>query len=106
MQSARKKYIKFCFRDNRSDVVVPWEEGERILNSPNQLVKVMINGNWNGMVINKAEIIFTHRDYDEERYNNKELKLEAPKEEKVDISKFKPDFLKKYDELQKNKRVI
>ena len=54
------------------------------------------NGEWKGVVINKADIVRMERDYERER--DERLKLEPEPQEdpvSVDVDKYKPNFLKK-----------
>lgn len=61
------KYIKFFMRDKRLDISLSMAQAERVIDSPNQLVKITDdNGNWTGVTLNKAEIRGTDHDFDKE----------------------------------------
>jgi hypothetical protein len=89
-----KKYVKIHMRNKKLSLVLPLEKAEQILRSPQQLVMVTEeDGSWNGLTINKAEIVFTDRDYDTEA--DERPKLAAPISQiPVDISRFKPEWMK------------
>lgn len=85
-------------RDRRLDITLPMEQAKRIMESPNQLVMITDeNGDWTGITINKAEIKGTDHDFDEERdhFVRMSPKLPEPIFQKVDISKYVPDIVKK-----------
>jgi hypothetical protein len=90
-----KKYIKICMRNKEHSITLPFEVAEQILNSPDQITMLKKDGVWTGEIINKSEIVATHRDRDEEKHENYNEKQIAELESKpIDISRFKPDFLK------------
>ena len=96
-----KEYIRFFMRDKRLDVTLPIEQAERVIDSPAQLVKVLDkDGRWSGRTINKADVMGTEHDYDEEKHANyNRNQIEAPKVEPMDTEKFRPDFLKDKKEI-------
>jgi len=67
-----KKFIKVCMRDKEHNITVPFEVAEQILASPDQITMLKKDGIWTGEIINKSEIVATHRDYEEERDQNRE----------------------------------
>lgn len=105
-----KKYIRFFMRNRKHDITLPMDQAERVLDSREQLVKIYDEQNkWTGITINKAEIISTDHDFDKEKDEQwkimKEFALPAyvagiKDEPVVDISKFKPDFLKQREKVQ------
>ena len=60
------KFIKFLLR-NKKELSLPLEQAEQILNSDQQIIMVTQGGKWNGLTLNKAEIIATEPDLDAER---------------------------------------
>ncbi len=57
------KYIKILFR-NKSEISLSFEKAQRLLDSPNQLIKITDEkGNWTGETINKSEIVGTVVDH-------------------------------------------
>lgn len=73
------KYVSIYLRD-KTRVTVTAEQAEAILNSQQQLIKINEKGKWNGLAINKADIVRMDRDYDKERDERQEAKgIEAPK---------------------------
>lgn len=61
------KYIKFFMRDKRLDLTLSMAQAERVIDSPNQLVKITDEqGNWTGVTLNKAEIKGTDHDFEKE----------------------------------------
>ena len=96
-QLPHKKFVRFYMRNKKHDITLSFVQAERIVDSPNQLVKVLDEktGQWTGITINKAEIISTDHDFErekEERYNP--VQLPEPIGKIVDTEKFKPEFLK------------
>ena len=82
-------------RNKEHSITLPFEVAEQILNSPDQITMLKKDGVWTGEIINKSEIVATHRDRDEEKHENYNEKQIAELESKpIDISRFKPDFLK------------
>jgi hypothetical protein len=90
-----KKYIKICMRNKEHNVTVPFEVAQEILESNDQIIMLKKDGVWTGEIINKSEIVATHRDREEEKYQgyNKD-QLPEPKTEVIDVDKYKPDFMK------------
>jgi len=89
-----KKYVTFFMRDKKLNVTLPFEQAERVIDSPQQLVKIMENGVWTGLTINKAEIIGTDRDSELEGDRNAPLALPEPTRKPIRLSdhlKLKPD---------------
>lgn len=63
--------IRFIMSKGK-DVLLDGRQAEQLLDSPNQIVKITgEDGRWSGLTINKAHIVDTVRDYDEETYENK-----------------------------------
>lgn len=93
----KKQFIKFFMRDKRLDITLPYDQAEKVIDSPQQLIKVTGNdGKWTGVTINKAEIIGTDHNFDDERdANYNKNQLPEPKKNPIDIDKFRPDFIKK-----------
>lgn len=52
---------------NKKVFVLPFDQAEQILTSPEQLIRVTEDGVWNGTTINKADILSTERDYEKEK---------------------------------------
>ncbi len=96
-----EKYVKFYMRNKALNVTLPFEQAERVIDSPNQIVKLLDKqGNWTGDTINKAEIVGTTRDSDEERHANyNEKQLPEPKREPIDSSKFRASFMREEVEM-------
>ena len=103
-----KKYIKIFFRQKEHNITLPFEVVEQILTSPDQIT--MLKGKvgdednvWTGEIINKSEIVATHRDVEEERDQNREndksrlldIHQETP-EEREKISKITSELANKY----------
>lgn len=93
------KYVKFLMRNKEMNMTLSFEQAERVLNSPNQLVMLTgTDGKWNGDTLNKAEIIGTVRDYEKEKYEGYNPdQLPEPKRilPYADIQDYKPDFLRR-----------
>lgn len=83
-------------RNKALNVTLPFEQAERVIDSPNQIVKLLDeHGNWTGDTINKAEIVGTTRDNEEERHASyNDMQLPEPKREPIDYSKFRPSFMR------------
>ncbi len=78
---------------------IPLEEAKELLESGEQLIPIKEKGEWTGEIINKAHIVCTIRDIEKERDNSSEersriMKIEEPPRKPIDISGFKPAFLK------------
>lgn len=83
-------------RNKEMDFVLPMEQAERLIDSPTQLVKINgEDGTWSGMTVNKADIVMTVRDFDEERHENYNRdQLPEPIGKTFDFKKFKPESIK------------
>lgn len=88
------RYVKIYMRKKDHDIVLTFEQAEKLFDSPQQLVKLSDKeGKWTGVVINKAEIITSNRDYEkekQERYNPSQLpepKLTPDQQREIDIKK-------------------
>jgi hypothetical protein len=94
----KKEFVRFFMRNKKHDITLPFDMAETILDSKDQLIKVIIDGKWTGITINKSEIISTDHDFDKERernYNPNQLARSAESLIKeIDLNKFKPNFLK------------
>src|SRR4051812_30042728 len=92
----KKKFVRFFMRDKRLDITLPFEQAERVIDSSAQLVKISDkDGGWSGRTINKADVMGTERDYDEEADKNyNRSQLPEPEFKPLDTEKFKPEFLK------------
>jgi len=69
-------------RDKKNNFTLPMWQAEQVLDSPNQLVKISENGEWNGLTVNKADVAMTDRDREAEkewRIENTD-QLQAPEE--------------------------
>jgi len=90
------KYIKFYMRDRRLNLTLPIDQAEKIIDNPNQLVKLIgSDGKWSGRMINKSEIIGTERDYDHEEHESyNKNQLPEPIYNPFETERFKPSFLK------------
>jgi hypothetical protein len=65
------KNIKFIMSKGEN-LLLPYEQAKKVLESPNQINRVLDeNGEWTGMIINKAHIIYTQ----EENTSRKDLKI-------------------------------
>ena len=62
-----KKYIEICMRNKEHNITVPFEIAEQILTSDKQITLLREGDLWTGNIINKSEIVATHRDYDKEK---------------------------------------
>lgn len=62
------------------DFIVPFDKAEKIIDSPQQMHKIMMDGEWTGETINKAHVVATRRDYEAEREHASErsMKIEPP----------------------------
>lgn len=96
------KYIKFTMSKG-DEITVSFEKAERLLASPDQLVKITDeNGEWTGEVLNKAHIVSSKRDFmkekektDDDRFEEEKRLLPSASLKIVDTEKFKPEFLRK-----------
>ena len=88
----KKELIRFFMRNRKHDVTLPFALAEQIMQSKDQLVMVYDeNSKWTGLTINKAEIISTDHDFDEERYSvYNPNQITEPFSNKIDLSKYKP----------------
>ena len=51
------RYIKFTLSQGEP-IILTWEQAEKLLNTPTQIVKILNDKNeWTGVVINKAHIV-------------------------------------------------
>lgn len=84
-------------RNKEHNITLPMIDAEKVLQSKDQIIMLRDeNNNWTGEIINTSEIIATHRDRDEEKHENyNSNQIEEPEYKPIDISKFKPYFLKK-----------
>lgn len=77
-------------RNREHDITLPFEVAEQILESTDQITMLKKDGVWTGEIINKSEIVATHRDYDQERHENyNEKQLPEPKTKPISKEKFK-----------------
>lgn len=90
-----KNFIKFYMRDKRLDISLSMEQAERIIDNPQQLVKVVDEyGKWTGVTINKAEIRGTDHDFEMEKYHSQEEHL------MLDRGEMSEEEIKKADEAR------
>ena len=75
-----KKYIQFTLSQGIK-ITVDEEQAKDILKSTQQLIPIVKNGEWTGETINKAHIVATKRDYEEERNYYREEESKAQREE-------------------------
>ncbi len=102
----KKEFIRFFMRNKKLDFTLPKEQAEKVMNSTQQLIMVSDEktGKWSGITVNKADIMRTDHDWEEERVwamkNTPKLDVPSsmPPEKEINIDDFKPDFLKKKDE--------
>ena len=92
-----KKYIKIYFRQKEHNITLPFEVAEQIISSPDQITMLKKDGIWTGEIINKSEIVATHRDRSEERDQNILLEeKEITNEEREKISKVTNELVNKF----------
>ena len=79
-----KKYIQFTLSQGIK-ITVDEEQAKEILKSTQQLIPIVKNGEWTGETINKAHIVATRRDYEEERsyYREQESMAQRQKEKEA-----------------------
>jgi len=80
------KMIKFVMVKGE-EITLPYELAQKVLNSPQQIVQVLNeNGEWTGITINKAYIVYTKEDIEarEDQITSKNFSLPEPKMEPVD----------------------
>lgn len=93
------KYVTIHIRD-RTQITLPLEQAERVLDSQQQLVKINDkDGIWRGDSINKADIVRTEQNkerenQDKRRRGPKKVEERTPDAHPSDISEYKPEFLK------------
>lgn len=93
-----QKFIKIKMRDKTS-ITLPIEQAEQVLTSTQQIIMLYDEeGKWTGESLNKAEIVGTQRDYDQERiFNHRLPELPSGEKDVVEISKllkdYRPEFL-------------
>lgn len=89
-----KKYIKFIMRNKEDNITLPFEQAEKVLNLPQQLVMIMDEGgNWTGDSINKTQVVTTYRDLERENIENPKIMIEEP-----EISPLSEEQMKKVEE--------
>ena len=105
-----KKYIKIYFRQKEHNITLPFEVVEQILASPDQIT--MLKGKvgdeddvWTGEIINKSEIVATHRDVEEERDQNRENDRSRLLEEHQETSEEREKIHKMTSELANKYKI-
>lgn len=98
-----KKFVKLYFRQKEHNITLPFEVAEEIMDSEKQITKLIKDGVWTGEIINKSEIVATHRDVEEERDQNRENdrsrlleEHQETQEEREKISKITSELANKY----------
>lgn len=73
------KFVKITLR-NKKVFTLPADQAEQVLDSSESLIKISEGGKWNGLTINKADIVATEPDHEAEREwkLNHEKQLPAP----------------------------
>ncbi len=95
-----QKFVKIKMRD-RTSITLSIEEAEEVLKSEKQLIMLHDeDGNWTGQSINKAEIVGTERDRDEERQFSADVPALPSGEKDVEairakLKKYKPEWMNK-----------
>jgi hypothetical protein len=105
-----KKYIKIYMRRKENDITLSFEQAERLFDSPHQLVKLTDEkGNWTGIVINKADIVTSDRDYEKEKemnYNRNQLpEPELSEEERLKLKEYRNKISENFEFKSYNKEV-
>lgn len=92
-------------RGKLPEITLPFEQAEKAMASTNQMIMIADpEGKWTGRSFNKADVVMTERNHEEERYwemkNTPKLDVPSsmPPEKDFNIDDYKPDFLKSPNE--------